>query len=80
MSTAGGRLAKFWYDNKVLIVMGGLLTGGHLGWRWMQEQEEFVPKGQAKEYPWIEIARHVARHVKEAIAAADADIAAAAEK
>jgi len=76
MSTAGGRLAKFWHDNKVLIVMGGLLTGGHLGWRWMQEQEEFVPKGQAKEYPWIEIARHV----KEANAAAEAEKAAAAEK
>lgn len=39
--------------------MGGLLAGGHFGWRWMQEQEEFVPKGQQKEYPWIEIAKHI---------------------
>jgi hypothetical protein len=25
----------------------------------MQDQEEFVPKGEAKQYPWIEIARHI---------------------
>ena len=53
------RLRNIWNDNKVLIVMGGLLAGGHFGWRWMQEQEEFVPKGQQKEYPWIEIAKHI---------------------
>ena len=42
-----------------LIVMGAILAGGHYGWRQLQEQEEFVPKGTQKEYPWFEIARHV---------------------
>ena len=76
MSAVVGRLTKFFQENKVIIVMGGLLGGGHLGWRWMQEQEEFVPKGQQKEYPWIEIAKHV----KAANAAAEAEKSAAVEK
>ena len=59
MSGIQGKLAKFWLDNKVVVVMGGLLVGAHAGWRWMQDQEEFVPKGEAKQYPWIEIARHI---------------------
>ena len=73
MSGIQGKLAKFWLENKVVVVMGGLLVGAHSGWRWMQDQEEFVPKGEAKEYPWIEIARHVK-------AASKADPAAPAEK
>ena len=72
MAGVAGRAAKFWADNKVTVVMGGILVGGHFVWRWMQEQEEFVPKGQQKEYPWIE----VAKHVKEAQAAAKAPIGA----
>ena len=54
-----GRLHKIFQDNKITVVMGGILIAGHYGWRWMQDQEEFVPKGQQKEYPWIEVARHV---------------------
>ena len=42
-----------------IVVMGGILAAGHYGWRQLQEQEEFVPKGTQKEYPWYEIARHV---------------------
>lgn len=76
MSAVAARLTKFWQDNKVILVMGGLLAGGHVGWRWMQEQEEFVPKGQQKEYPWIEIAKHV----KEAKAAAEAEKRGSVEK
>jgi len=57
-------LAKLWHKNKVLIVMGGLLTGSHMAWRWVQDQDEFVPKkndyGWApKEYPWFEAAKHI---------------------
>ena len=65
MSGVVGRLGKIWRDYNVAIVMGGIITGGHLGWRWLQDQEAFVPAGQQKEYPWIEIARHVRNHEKQ---------------
>jgi len=51
--------AKIWRDNKVLIVMGGILTMGHFVWRELQNNTAFVPAGSEKEYPWIEIAKHV---------------------
>ena len=31
----------------------------------LQEQEAFVPPGQQKEYPWIEVAKHVKNHEKQ---------------
>ena len=90
-------VAKIWRDNKVLIVMGGILTMGHFVWRELQNNTAFVPAGMSpfkqklviifsvrsekydqlvsiytikklinllhtgseKEYPWIEIAKHV---------------------
>ena len=88
-------VAKIWRDNKVLIVMGGILTMGHFVWRELQNNTAFVPAGMPplklrlvikrskkdvrsrinlfkiikksrqpvagseKEYPWIEIAKHV---------------------
>lgn len=61
---AGPKLVKFWKDNNLLITMGAIIVGGHMGWRWLQEQEEFVPKGTQKEYPWIEAARHYKEHQK----------------
>ena len=36
-----------------------LLVGAHYGWRRLQDNEAFVPKGQEKEYPWVEAARHI---------------------
>ena len=38
-------VAKFWRENKVLIVMGGILTMGHLVWRGLQNNTAFVPAG-----------------------------------
>ena len=73
MSGLAGKVAMFWENNKILVVMGSILAGGHYGWKWMQFQEQFVPKGQEKDYPWFEIAKHV----KEAQAAAAAAPAAA---
>ena len=65
MSGLAGRLSKFWKDYSLPIVMGGIVAGGHLGWRWLQDQEAFVPPGQQKEYPWIEVAKHVKNHEKQ---------------
>jgi predicted negative regulator of RcsB-dependent stress response len=56
-NTSLTRLRQFWQRNNVLIVMGSLLVAGHVGWRWIQDQEEFVPKSQKMEYPWVEIYR-----------------------
>ena len=56
--TESSKLAKLWKNNKVMIVMVPALVGLHMAWRWVQDQEEFVPKGTQKEYPWIEISRH----------------------
>ena len=39
-------LANFWHNWKVPIVMFGLVGGGHYTWRWVQDQTEFVPKGE----------------------------------
>jgi len=55
-------ITKFWLKNKLLVVMGGLLIGTHMGWRWVQDQEEFVPKNnpygwKPMEYPWFEAAK-----------------------
>ena len=58
----GSKLIKFWKDNNMIITMTTIIVGGHMGWRWLQEQEEFVPKGTQKEYPWIEAARHYKEH------------------
>ena len=58
MSSVVGRAVKTFKDNSLGFTMCGLLVGAHIGWRWLQEQEEFVPKGTAKEYPWLEVARH----------------------
>jgi len=71
MSGAAGRLSKFWKDYNIGIVMGGIIVGGHLGWRWLQDQEAFVPPGQQKEYPWIEIAKHVKNLEKQKAAEAE---------
>ena len=38
-------VAKIWRDNKVLIVMGGILTMGHFVWRELQNNTAFVPAG-----------------------------------
>ena len=38
-------VAKIWKDNKVLIVMGGVLTLGHFVWRGLQNNTAFVPAG-----------------------------------
>ena len=38
-------VAKIWKDNKVLIVMGGILTLGHFVWRELQNNTAFVPAG-----------------------------------
>ena len=62
MSGPSSRLMKFWKDNNLLLTMTTIIVGGHMGWRWLQEQEEFVPKGTQKEYPWIEAARHYKEH------------------
>jgi len=51
--------AKMWKDNKVIIVMGGILTLGHFVWKELQNNTAFVPAGSEKDYPWIEIAKHV---------------------
>jgi hypothetical protein len=51
------RLRQFWQRNNVLIVMGSLLVAGHMDWRWIQDQGEFVPKSQKMECPWVEIYR-----------------------
>ena len=64
MSGPSSRLMKFWKDNNLLLTMTTIIVGGHMGWRWLQEQEEFVPKGTQKEYPWIEVARHYKEHQK----------------
>ena len=58
MSGVVGRAVKTFKDNSLGITMVGILVGAHIGWRWLQDQEEFVPKGTQKEYPWIEISRH----------------------
>ena len=71
MSGAAGRLSKIWKDYNIGIVMGGIIVGGHLGWRWLQDQEAFVPPGQQKEYPWIEIAKHVKNYENQKAAAAE---------
>ena len=52
------KVISFVKNNQLTIGMGVLLVGGHIGWRAIQDQEEFVPKGTQKEYPWIEISRH----------------------
>jgi len=70
--SAGAKFAKFWFDNKVIIVMGGLLGGGHYTWRWLQDQEDFVPKGEEKQYPWIEAAIHIKNAKADKAAAAEA--------
>ena len=54
----GANFVKFLKDNNLTITMVSALILGHIGWRQLQEQEQFVPKGTAKDYPWIEIARH----------------------
>ena len=54
----GARFVKFLKDNSLPVTMVSLLVVGHIGWRQLQEQEQFVPKGTAKDYPWFEIARH----------------------
>ena len=46
-------------DNNLTITMVTLLVGAHYGWRRLQDNEAFVPKGQEKEYPWVEAARHI---------------------
>ena len=61
-------LARVWKEYQLPIVMISALTGLHIGWRAIQNQTEFVPAGTEKEYPWLEIARHV-RHRREAAAA-----------
>ena len=38
-------VAKIWKDNKVIIVMGGILTVGHFVWRELQNNTAFVPAG-----------------------------------
>ena len=38
-------VAKIWKDNKVIIVMGGILTMGHFVWRELQNNPAFVPAG-----------------------------------
>ena len=38
-------VAKIWKDNKVIIVMGGILTLGHFVWRELQNNTAFVPAG-----------------------------------
>ena len=38
-------VTKIWKDNKVLIVMGGVLTLGHFAWRELQNNTAFVPAG-----------------------------------
>ena len=38
-------VAKIWKDNKVLVVMGGVLTLGHFVWRELQNNTAFVPAG-----------------------------------
>ena len=38
-------VAKIWKDNKVLIVMGGILAAGHFVWRELQDNTAFVPAG-----------------------------------
>merc|ERR1712076_281637 len=53
------RFGQFWQKNKVAVVMGGIVVGGHLTWRWIQEQPQLVPAGTQKEYPWYEAAKHV---------------------
>ena len=58
MSGVVGRAVKTFKDNSLGITMVGILVGAHIGWRWLQDQEEFVPKGTAKEYPWIEASKH----------------------
>ena len=58
MSGVVGKAIKTFKDNSLGFTMVGLLVGAHIGWRWLQDQEEFVPKGTAKEYPWIEASRH----------------------
>ena len=40
-------VAKIWRDNKVLIVMGGILTMGHFVWRELQNNTAFVPAGMS---------------------------------
>jgi hypothetical protein len=35
-----------WQRYKLPVVMGGILVSGHLAWRWLQNQTEFVPKGE----------------------------------
>lgn len=37
--------AKMWKDNKVIIVMGGILTLGHFVWKELQNNTAFVPAG-----------------------------------
>ena len=61
MSGVVGKAIKTFKDNSLGFTMAGLLVGAHLGWRWLQDQEQFVPKGTAKEYPWIEASRHYAK-------------------
>jgi len=61
-------VARVWRDYKLPIVMISGLTVCHMGWRAIQNETQFVPAGQEKEYPWLEIARHV-RHRREAAAA-----------
>ena len=40
--------------------MGSALVGLHMAWRWVQDQEEFVPTNtrhnwKPKDYPWVEV-------------------------
>ena len=42
------RAAQFWRDNKLALVMFGIVAGGHYTWRAVQDQREFVPKGEPR--------------------------------
>ncbi len=54
MSTLA-RVASFYRRNQLLIVCSGIVVGGHVMWRWLQNQQDIVRAREPMQYPWKEV-------------------------